>query len=135
MGGLLGGKAPPAAFCSFCRTVGKPFKPIGAGYFLLSFVPINSLASAWKSQMAWPITSAWTNTPSAVDLLVRLIEPAAGFRLVMGPFLLGQAFLGGEPGMGQSQDDPLTRVARASLLKLARLLQDFDAGLPVAARY
>jgi len=50
----------------------------------------------------------------------------------MLPFLLGQAFLGGKLGVSQGEDDPLTRVARASRLQLARLLQGFDAGLPVA---
>src|SRR2546423_15224190 len=79
-----------------------------------------------------PTHVAWTNTPPAVDLLVRLFVPAAGFRLVMSPFLLGQAFLGGVLGVGQSKDDPLTGVARASLLELARLLQRLAAGPPVS---
>ena len=46
--------------------------------------------------------------------------------------LLGQAFLRGELGMGESQDDPRARVARASRLQLATLLQGLDAGPPVS---
>src|SRR5262245_29965373 len=50
----------------------------------------------------------------------------------MFPFLLGQAFLGGELGVSQGEDDPLTRVACASLLELAGLLERLDAGPPVS---
>ena len=57
--------------------------------------------------------------PDPYNAANELLEPAAGFRQEMFPFLLGQAVLGGEPGMSQGQDDPLTGVARASLLELA----------------
>ena len=50
----------------------------------------------------------------------------------MRPFVLGQAACCGELGVRQGEDDPLTAVARASWLQLARLLQGLDAGLPVA---
>src|SRR5262249_42441000 len=76
--------------------------------------------------------AAGPRTPPAVDLLVRLLEPAAGFRPVMFPFLLGQAFLRGKLGVSQGEHDPLSRVARAPLLQFAGLLQGLDAGLPVA---
>ena len=72
-----------------------------------------------------------TSTQRLVDLLVRQIEPAPGFRLVMRLLLVGQAFLRGEPGVGQGHDDPLAVVSRASLLELARPLQHLDAGPPV----
>src|SRR5262249_57098827 len=124
-GGLLGGKGPAGRFGSawtVCKTV-LLFAVLRSHQFprlraevpdgLLSFTP-------------------WTNTPPAVDLLVRLVVPASGLGLVMLPFFLGQAFLSGELGMSQGENDPLTGVARASRFPLARLLQGFDAGLPVA---
>src|SRR5688572_21882222 len=72
---------------------------------------------------------ARTNRPPAVDLLVRLLVSAAGFRLVMLAFLYGQAFLRGELGVSQGEHDPLSGVA--ALLQFAGLLQRLDAGHPV----
>src|SRR6516225_3534444 len=70
-----------------------------------------------------------TNTPPFVDLLVRLLVPATGFRLVLLSCLLGQAFLGRELGMCQGEHDPLAGVT--ALLQFAGLLQRLDGGFPV----
>ena len=128
-GGLLGGKDPAGRFRSGVRGQQNQMRPDSYSFFASH----PSVSSPPRGSPRWPgqhIT--WTNTPPAIDLLVRLFEPAAGLCLVMSPFLLGQAVFGSELGVSQGEDDPLTAVARAPWLQLARLLQGFDAGLPVS---
>ena len=74
---------------------------------------------------------AWANTPPTFDLPVCLFVPAAGFCLVMRPFLLGQAFFRSELGVSQGQDNPLTGVclnARCNPISTRRALAHAEQG-------
>src|SRR5436305_7028715 len=96
--GLLGGKDPTGRFSfSFCRT----FLQTALFLVLLRTHQFPRLRAEVPNRP--PDHVARTNRVPSVDLLVRLIEPAAGFRLVMLPFLLGQVFLRGELGVSQRQ--------------------------------
>src|SRR5262245_25429101 len=88
-GGLLGGKDPTGRFCS-ARTVCKTD-------LLLAVLGSHQLPCLC-AEVPDPLTDdimVWTNTIPAVDLLIRHLVAAAGFRLVMFPLLLGQAILRG----------------------------------------
>src|SRR5829696_9231307 len=125
-GACLAVRAPPAAFIRSRRTVWQ------TALFLVAPGPQQLSCLGAEVPDGLLEFMARANTPMGVDLPVRLLIAPAGFRLVVLPFLRGQVFLGGEPGVSQGEHDPLRGVARASLLQPAGFLQGLDAGLPVA---
>src|SRR5262245_49260477 len=114
-------RTPPAASRRSCGTVQETvllLVPIRTHYFPRLFAEVpNDLRNSIARR---------TNAPPAIDLCLRPLVPAAGFRFVVPPLVLGQARSRGEPGVSQGQDDPLSGVAR-TVLQLARFLEHVDA--------